>query len=93
LFLAGANTLGLTPSATPSLMQLLDAFAIVGNTGTPVTPANLGSSLLSLPKVLADTGTALAVNLPQYDAQLFTSHPGCGHGHPDGQTRAADHGK
>jgi len=73
LFLAGANTVGWTPSATPSLLQLLDAFAILGNTGTPVTPANFGSSLLSLPKVLADTTTALAVNLPQYDAQLFTS--------------------
>lgn len=73
LFLAGANTAGWTPSATPSLLQLVDAFAILGNTGTPVTPANLGSSLLTLPKVLADTGTTLAANLPQYDAQLFKS--------------------
>ncbi len=73
LFLEGANTVGWTPSATPSLLQLVDAFAILDNTGTPVTPVNLGSSLLSLPKVLADTGTALAVNLPQYDARLFTS--------------------
>jgi hypothetical protein len=73
LFLAGANTVGWTPSATPSLLQLVDAFAIIGNSGTPVTPANLGSSLLTLPKVLADTATTLAVDLPRYDAQLFTS--------------------
>jgi len=74
LFLGGASTAeGIIPSPTPTLLQLLDGFAILGNTGTPVTPANIGSQLLALPKVLADTTTALAVNLPQYDAQLFSS--------------------
>lgn len=73
LFLAGANTVGWTPSANPSLLELLGAFAIVGNTGTPVTPANFGSSLLTLPKVLVDTAKTLAVDLPRFEAQLFTS--------------------
>jgi len=72
-FLSGLSTVGFTPSATPSLQDLLNVFAIIANTGSPVTPANFGSQLLSLPKVLADTGTALTATLAQYDAQLFSS--------------------
>jgi PE-PPE domain len=72
-FLSGLSAIGFTPSATPSLQDLLNAFAIIGNTGSPVTPANFGSQLLSLPKVLADTTTALTANLAQYDAQLFSN--------------------
>jgi hypothetical protein len=76
LLLSGLNTHGLTPSATPSLLQLLGGFAIltnVGNTGGTVTPANFGSSLITLPKPLGDTALAIVVSIPQYDAQLFTS--------------------
>lgn len=72
-FLSGLSTVGFTPSATPSLQDLLNTFAIIANTGSPVTPANFGSQLLSLPKVLADTGTALTATLAQYDAQLSSS--------------------
>ena len=84
--LAGLNTLGLTPSANPSLLQLVAAFAAFGNAGVPVSATSVGSvitgaasSLLGIGEGLAATVQALAVSLPQYDAQLFTSQLQAGH--------------
>jgi PE-PPE domain len=73
LLLSGLNTVGLTASATPSLPQLLAGLAAIGNAGVPVTSTSSSvlANDLALGKPLADTPTALAVTLPQYDAQLF----------------------
>jgi PE-PPE domain len=85
LFLSGINTLGWTPSPTPSLTELLGAFAIVGNNGLPVsssdpltTLSNVASYDLASLRPLADTVTAFTVTLPQYNAQVFTSQLAAG---------------
>src|SRR6185503_406444 len=80
-FFSGAHTAGFTPSDTPSLLQVLNGFATLGNGGVPVTSSggivptlsNVITGDLAVAKPLADTVTALAVTLPQYNAQLFTS--------------------
>jgi hypothetical protein len=78
--LAGLNTFGLTPSANPSLLQLVGAFATLGNAGVPVSATGVGSvitgaasGVLGIGQGLAATVQAIAASLPQYDAQLFTS--------------------
>jgi PE-PPE domain len=84
--LAGLNTLGLTPSANPSLLQLVGAFAAFGNAGVPVSVTGVGSvitgaasGVLGIGEGLAATVQAIAVNLPQYDARLFSSQLQAGH--------------
>ena len=84
---AAFNTLGLSPSSTPSLLQLLAAFSTQGNAGVPVsatggilnTLTKVISADLAVGKPLADTALALGVSLPQYDAKLFSSQLAAGH--------------
>jgi hypothetical protein len=80
LLLSGLHTFGLTPSDTPSLLQLVAAFGTLGNAGVPVTSTSTSvlANDLALGKPLADTLAALAVTLPQYDVQLFTSQLAAG---------------
>jgi PE-PPE domain len=81
LFLAGLNTIGDTPSTTPTLLQLLGAFATIGNAGVPVTSSggilntltSVISNDLAVTQPLANSALAIGASLPQYDAQLFTS--------------------
>jgi PE-PPE domain len=81
LLLSGLNTHGLTPSPTPSVLQLLAGFATLGNAGVPVsssggvvpTLSSVISNDLAVAKPIGDTALALTGTLPQYDAQLFVS--------------------
>jgi hypothetical protein len=73
--LSGLHTVGLTPSDTPSVLQLVAGFATLGNAGVPVTSTSTSvlANDLAIGKPFADTLSTLAVTLPQYDAQVFTS--------------------
>jgi hypothetical protein len=81
LFLAGLHTVGDTPSNNPTLLQLLAAFATIGNAGVPVTSSggivntltSVVSGDLAVGQPIAGTVQTLAETLPQYDAELFTS--------------------
>jgi hypothetical protein len=87
LLLSGLNTHGLTPSPTPSVLQLLAGFATLGNAGVPVsssggvvpTLSSVISNDLAVAKPIGDTALALTGTLPQYDAQLFVSQLQAGH--------------
>jgi hypothetical protein len=82
--LDAAHTFGLTPSDTPTLVELLGAAATYFNGDVPVTPidwssptdiinglTSVASTDISTLLPTADTATALAVSLPNYDASLF----------------------
>jgi PE-PPE domain len=85
-FLAGLNTFGLTPSNTPSLLQLVAAFSTNANGDVPVTSSggivntltSVVSDDLAVALPLADTALAIGASLPEYDAQLFTSQLAAG---------------
>ncbi len=86
LFFSGLHTAGLTPSDNPSLLQLLAAFATLGNAGVPVsstggivsTLTSVVSNDIAVALPLADTALAIGVSLPAYNAQLFTSQLAAG---------------
>ena len=86
-YLAALHTIALTPSNTPSLLQLVAAFSTLGNENVPVsatggvlnTLTNVISNDLAVVRPLADTAVALAVSLPEYDAKLFASQLAAGH--------------
>jgi hypothetical protein len=85
-FLAGFHTFGLTPSNSPSLLQLAAGFTGFWNGGVPVsssggivkTLTSVVSQDIAVAKPLADTAFALGVSLPQYDAELFASQLAAG---------------
>ncbi len=79
-------TLGLTPSNHPTLLQLMAAFATLGNSGVPVsasggilnTLTSVVSGDLAVGKPLADVAATIGASLPKYDAELFTSQLAAG---------------
>ena len=85
-FLDGLHTFGVTPSNTPTLLQLVTAFATIGNAGVPVSASGgllntLGNIVSGDPAVgqpIAQTVQTLVQTLPQYDAQLFNSQLAAG---------------
>ena len=87
LLFKGLHTIGLTPSDTPTPLQLLAGFAALGNAGMPVsvhggvlnTLTNVVSNTLAVGLPLVDTAIAIGASIPTYDAQIFTRQIQTGH--------------